>query len=89
MDVENDVNRMGVSGWRKISRDRDTWQLILEKEGSYMDRIDTGEEEEEEEEEEKKKQKKGAVPSIVTENCIRRWAQKDCEPLLYMHCKER
>jgi hypothetical protein len=28
-DVENDLKKMGVRGWRKIDRDRDAWKLIL------------------------------------------------------------
>jgi hypothetical protein len=30
-DVENDLNKMGVRGWRKIARDRDAWKLILKE----------------------------------------------------------
>jgi hypothetical protein len=47
-DVENDVNRMGVSGWGKIARDRVILKLILEEGASYMDLTARGGEEEEE-----------------------------------------
>jgi hypothetical protein len=30
-DVENDLNRTGVRGWRKIAWDRDAWKLILKE----------------------------------------------------------
>jgi hypothetical protein len=30
-DVENDLKKMGVRGWRKIARDRDAWKLILKE----------------------------------------------------------
>jgi hypothetical protein len=30
-DVENDLKKMGVRGWRKITKNRDTWKLILKK----------------------------------------------------------
>jgi len=29
-DVKNDLKKMGVRGWWKISRYRDAWKLILE-----------------------------------------------------------
>jgi hypothetical protein len=28
-DVENDLKKMCVRGWRKIAMDRDAWKLIL------------------------------------------------------------
>jgi len=28
-NVANELNKMGVTGWRKIARDRDAWKLIL------------------------------------------------------------
>lgn len=28
-NVANDLNKMGVRGWRNIARDRDAWKLIL------------------------------------------------------------
>jgi RNA-splicing ligase RtcB len=28
-DVENDLKKMDVRGWRKIDRDRDAWKFIL------------------------------------------------------------
>jgi hypothetical protein len=30
-DVENDVKKMDVRGWRKVARDRDAWKLIAEE----------------------------------------------------------
>jgi hypothetical protein len=30
-DVENDLKKMGVRGWRKIARDRFTWKLIAKE----------------------------------------------------------
>jgi hypothetical protein len=30
-DVENDLKKMGVRGWRKIAKDRDAWKLILKE----------------------------------------------------------
>jgi hypothetical protein len=30
-DVENDLKKTGVRGWRKIARDRDAWKLILKE----------------------------------------------------------
>jgi hypothetical protein len=30
-DVENDMKKMGVRGWRKIARDGDAWKLILKE----------------------------------------------------------
>jgi hypothetical protein len=30
-DVENDMKKMGVRGWRKRTRDRDAWKLILKE----------------------------------------------------------
>jgi hypothetical protein len=30
-DVENDMKKMCVRGWRKIARDRDAWKLILKE----------------------------------------------------------
>jgi hypothetical protein len=30
-DVENDLNKIGVRGCRKIARDRDIWKLILKE----------------------------------------------------------
>jgi hypothetical protein len=30
-NVENYPKKIGVRGWRKIARDRDTWKLILNK----------------------------------------------------------
>ena len=30
-DVENDLKKMGVTGWRKTDKDRDTWKLILKE----------------------------------------------------------
>jgi len=30
-DVENDLKKMGISGWRKITRNRDVWKLILKE----------------------------------------------------------
>jgi ribosomal 30S subunit maturation factor RimM len=29
--VENDLKTMGIRGWVKITRDRDTWKLILKE----------------------------------------------------------
>jgi hypothetical protein len=45
VDVENDLKKMGIRGWRKIARgDRDAWKLILkETTGSCMDRTASGE----------------------------------------------
>jgi hypothetical protein len=28
-DVENDLKKLGVRGWRKTAKDRDIWQLVL------------------------------------------------------------
>ena len=30
-NVANDMNKMGVRGWRKIARDRDAWKLVLKQ----------------------------------------------------------
>ena len=30
-DTENDVKKMGVTGWRKTARGRDTWKLIMKE----------------------------------------------------------
>jgi len=30
-DIENDLKKMGVRGWRKIGRDRGNWKLILKE----------------------------------------------------------
>jgi hypothetical protein len=30
-DVENDLKKMGVRGWRKIVRAKDAWKLILKE----------------------------------------------------------
>jgi hypothetical protein len=30
-DVENDLKKMSVRGWRKIARDRDAWKLIVKE----------------------------------------------------------
>jgi hypothetical protein len=30
-DVENNLNKMGVRGWRKILGYRDAWKLLLKK----------------------------------------------------------
>ena len=30
-DIENDLKKIGVRGWRKIPRDRDAWELILKE----------------------------------------------------------
>jgi hypothetical protein len=35
-DVESDLMKMGVRGWRKIARSRDTWKFILKRPGSCM-----------------------------------------------------
>jgi hypothetical protein len=29
--VENDMKRMGVRSWRKITKERDDWKLILKE----------------------------------------------------------
>ena len=28
-DIENELKKMGIRGWRKIARDRSNWKLIL------------------------------------------------------------
>ena len=30
-DVDNDVKKVGVRGWKKIAKDRDVWKLILKE----------------------------------------------------------
>jgi len=30
-DVENNLKKVGVTGWRKRARDRDAWKLILKE----------------------------------------------------------
>jgi hypothetical protein len=30
-DVENDMKKMVVTGWRKMDKDRDAWKLLLKK----------------------------------------------------------
>jgi hypothetical protein len=30
-DVENDLKKIGVRGWRKTARDRDAWELIAKE----------------------------------------------------------
>jgi hypothetical protein len=30
-DFENNLKKMGVTGWRKRARDRDAWKLILKE----------------------------------------------------------
>ena len=30
-DAGNDLNKIGVRGWRKISEDKDAWRLILKE----------------------------------------------------------
>jgi hypothetical protein len=30
-DTENDMKKMGVTGWRKTAKDRDSWKLILKE----------------------------------------------------------
>jgi hypothetical protein len=34
-DVENDLKKMDVRGWRKIARDREAWKVIL-KEAKFL-----------------------------------------------------
>jgi hypothetical protein len=31
VDVENDLKKMRVGGWRKVARVRDMWKLILKE----------------------------------------------------------
>jgi hypothetical protein len=42
-DIENDWNKMGIRGWRKIAKDRDAWKLILRMPRSYMNYRASGE----------------------------------------------
>jgi hypothetical protein len=30
-EFENDLSKIGVTGWRKITTDRDVWKFILKK----------------------------------------------------------